>query len=177
MEPGDIIRNRVAARSEESIRSKAEQKETEILQFNTSVQKVADAIVATKYAGCSIYEWQGQEFVGIELYNKHYSDYGPNTEGILLHLLIDSGNQYQVIQESSITPEKKEYLYRIDYDGGVNLLEGTQFDPRTDQPSDDNSTMYGTMDYNLERMKKLLEHFERIKQYGPYKGDEAWYRV
>ncbi|HEY8885893.1 MAG TPA: hypothetical protein VIM31_00105 [Candidatus Microsaccharimonas sp.] len=177
MEPGDIIRNRVAARNEGYANDKVERKEAELVTFEESVQKVADAIVATDYAGCSIYKWEGEEYIGIELYQKRYSDYGPDTEGFLLHLLVGTDNHYRVILQSSLTPEKGVYGYRLDYEGGVNSLEGEQFDPRTDIPAEEDTYNHFSIGYNQYRMKSLLENYEKIKRDGPYKGNEAWYRV
>lgn len=176
MEAGDIIRKRVEDRSERIAQQNVEQKESEIARFNEKVQQIAEAIVATNYAGCSIYEWEGNEHVGIELYEDRHSEHGREMQGILLHLLIDSDNNYRVILESSVSPEKPSYSYRIDYEGGVNVLEGTQFDPRTYTPSSA-SHNYALLDFNMYRMDELLKSFKQIQEHGPYTNDEAWYRI
>lgn len=171
MEAADLIRQRAAARSEYYANLSAEHEESKKVQFGEKVRQIADAIVATNYVGCSIYEWAGEEHVGIELYSAHTIGESGGIEGFRLHLLIDAQNQYQVIIDD-LPPEDQP---RVKYNGETNILQGHPFDPRSNTTPE--RYLYGSIDYNLSRMDELLAEFEKIKTGQHDDNNHAWYRA
>jgi|GEM_PF-4523086 len=168
MDAADKVRARLVQETERYARLSEEQFEREAAEFEQNMQTLADMVVKHDYAQCYVYEWNGEQYVGMELFKDN--GYDGRYEGRLLHFLIDDANQYLVVEEpfrSSYVSYRHLYGNRPEYtgrEGGVNRIEGTPFDPRQPAPEHETTTWYNFSE-NRREIDTLLKGYPWDERY------------